>query len=207
MKTRTLGTQGLTVSELGLGCMGMTYAYGSGDEQESIAVIHRAIELGITLLDTAEIYGPFTNEQLVGRAIQSKRDRVVIATKFGFGMSGRNDCDPNIRRFLLQSFRDCPDCKLGCTIYRSRGKNGVSSDRGQIHKLPEVLLEGGQAAATPCRTPRIFTSIIRFYSSTFSLESGIKPALLTITSMRPNLSLAKSTKACMSSRLVTSKAR
>lgn len=87
MKTRTLGTQGLTVSELGLGCMGMTYAYGRGDEQESIAVIHRAIELGITLLDTAEIYGPLTNEQLVSRAIQSKRDRVVIATKFGFGMS------------------------------------------------------------------------------------------------------------------------
>ena len=87
MKTRTLGTQGLTVSELGLGCMGMSYAYGSSDEQESIAVIHRAIELGITLLDTAEIYGPFINEQLIGRAIQGKRDRVVIATKFGFGIS------------------------------------------------------------------------------------------------------------------------
>ena len=87
MKTRTLGTQGLTVSELGLGCMGMSYAYGSSDEQESIAVIHRAIELGITLLDTAEIYGPFINEQLVGRAIQGKRDQVVIATKFGFGIS------------------------------------------------------------------------------------------------------------------------
>ena len=74
MKTRTLGTQGLTVSELGLGCMVMSYAYGSGDEQESISVIHRAIELGITLFDTAEVYGPFTNEQLVGRAIQGKRD-------------------------------------------------------------------------------------------------------------------------------------
>lgn len=67
--------------------MGMSYAYGSADEQEPIAVMYRAIELGITLLDTAEIYGPFINEQLVGRAIQSKRDRVVIATKFGFGMS------------------------------------------------------------------------------------------------------------------------
>lgn len=87
MKTRTLGTQGLTVSELGLGCMGMSYAYGSGDEQESIAVIHHAIELGITLFDTAEVYGPFTNEQLVGRAIQGKRDQVVIATKFGHVIS------------------------------------------------------------------------------------------------------------------------
>jgi aryl-alcohol dehydrogenase-like predicted oxidoreductase len=84
MKQRTLGTQGLTVSELGLGCMGMTYAYGAADETESIATIHRAIDLGITFLDTAEIYGPFTNEELVGRAIAGRRDQVVVATKFGF---------------------------------------------------------------------------------------------------------------------------
>jgi aryl-alcohol dehydrogenase-like predicted oxidoreductase len=84
MKQRKLGTQGLTVSELGLGCMGMTYAYGTADEAESIATIHRAIDLGITFLDTAEIYGPFTNEVLVGRAIAGRRDQVVIATKFGF---------------------------------------------------------------------------------------------------------------------------
>jgi aryl-alcohol dehydrogenase-like predicted oxidoreductase len=84
MNQRKLGTQGLTVSELGLGCMGMTYAYGTADEKESIATIHRAIDLGITFLDTAEIYGPFTNEVLVGKAIAGKRDQVVIATKFGF---------------------------------------------------------------------------------------------------------------------------
>lgn len=88
MKTRTLGTQGLKVSALGLGCMGMSYAYGNSDEKESIAVIHRAIELGITLFDTAEIYGPFTNEQLVGRAVQGRRNQVVIASKFGFDISG-----------------------------------------------------------------------------------------------------------------------
>ena len=89
MKTRTLGTQGLTVSELGLGCRGLTnYAYGKADEKESIAVIHRAIELGVTFLDTAEVYGPFTSEQLVGRAVQGWRDQVVIATKFGFAISG-----------------------------------------------------------------------------------------------------------------------
>jgi aryl-alcohol dehydrogenase-like predicted oxidoreductase len=84
MKQRTLGTQGLTVSELGLGCMGMSFAYGSADEVESIATIHRAIELGITFLDTAEVYGPYTNEVLVGKAIAGRRDQVVIATKFGF---------------------------------------------------------------------------------------------------------------------------
>src|SRR5260221_14716548 len=81
---RKLGTQGLQVSGIGLGCMGMTYAYGTPDDQESIATIHRAIELGCTFLDTAEVYGPFTNEELLGRALRGRRDQVVIATKFGF---------------------------------------------------------------------------------------------------------------------------
>jgi aryl-alcohol dehydrogenase-like predicted oxidoreductase len=81
---RKLGDQGLEVSAQGLGCMGMTHAYGSGDEQSGLETIHRAIELGVTLLDTAEIYGPHTNEQLVGRAIAGRRDEVEIATKFGF---------------------------------------------------------------------------------------------------------------------------
>ncbi|MGN6371632.1 MAG: aldo/keto reductase [Solirubrobacteraceae bacterium] len=82
MKTRTLG-QGLVVSEQGLGCMGMSEFYGRSDESEAIATIHRALELGVTLLDTADMYGPFTNEKLVGRAIADRRDRVVLATKFG----------------------------------------------------------------------------------------------------------------------------
>lgn len=112
MKTRKLGSQGLTVSELGLGCMGMSEFYGTGDEAESIATIHRALELGITLLDTADMYGPFTNEQLVGKAIASHRDRVVLATKFGIqrsedsgfrGINGSPDyvhqaCDASLQR-------------------------------------------------------------------------------------------------------------
>jgi aryl-alcohol dehydrogenase-like predicted oxidoreductase len=84
---RKLGTEGLTVSALGLGCMGMSQSYGLPDERdegESIATIHRAIELGVTFLDTAEVYGPFTNEELVGRAVKGRRDKVVIATKFGW---------------------------------------------------------------------------------------------------------------------------
>jgi aryl-alcohol dehydrogenase-like predicted oxidoreductase len=85
---RKLGSQGLEVSEIGLGCMGMTYAYGPTNERESIAAIHRAFELGCTFLDTAEFYGPFTNEELLGRAIQSRRDQVVVATKFGFAIGG-----------------------------------------------------------------------------------------------------------------------
>jgi aryl-alcohol dehydrogenase-like predicted oxidoreductase len=84
LSTRTLGSQGLVVSAIGLGCMGMSQSYGPADEAESIATLHRAIELGCTFLDTAEVYGPFTNEDLLGRALAGKRDQVVIATKFGF---------------------------------------------------------------------------------------------------------------------------
>jgi aryl-alcohol dehydrogenase-like predicted oxidoreductase len=110
MKSRTLGTQGLTVSELGLGCMGMSYAYGSFDDKESIATIHRAIELGITFLDTAEIYGPYTNEVLVGKAIAGKRDQVTIATKFGFAFGpGRHralDGSPaNVKKVADESLK------------------------------------------------------------------------------------------------------
>jgi aryl-alcohol dehydrogenase-like predicted oxidoreductase len=84
MKKRQIGRSGLTVSAMGLGCMGMSEFYGHPDNKESVATIHRALDLGVTLLDTADAYGPFTNERLVGRAIRDRRDQVVIATKFGF---------------------------------------------------------------------------------------------------------------------------
>jgi len=83
VKTRRLGTQGLETSALGLGCMGMSEFYGTADEGEAIATIHRALELGVNFLDTADAYGPFKNERLVGRAIKGRRDEVVLATKFG----------------------------------------------------------------------------------------------------------------------------
>lgn len=96
METRTLGkAPGLAVSALGLGCMGMSEFYGPGDDAESIATIHRALDLGVTLLDTADMYGPFTNEELVGRAIKGRRDQVVLATKFGFV---RDPANPRARR-------------------------------------------------------------------------------------------------------------
>ena len=90
METRILGNGGLAVSAIGLGCMGMSQSYGTpGDKQEMIALIHAAVERGVTFFDTAEVYGPFVNEELVGEALAPVRDRVVIATKFGFGR------DPN----------------------------------------------------------------------------------------------------------------
>jgi aryl-alcohol dehydrogenase-like predicted oxidoreductase len=83
MEMRQLGSQGLTVSAVGLGCMGMSDFYGPSDETESVATLHRALELGVTFLDTADMYGPFKNEELLGRALRGRRDRVVLATKFG----------------------------------------------------------------------------------------------------------------------------
>src|SRR5919199_6123401 len=83
MDNRKLGQEGLEVAAIGLGCMGMSEFYGDSDERESIEVIHRALELGVTMLDTADMYGPFTNERLVGGAIADRRDQVVLATKFG----------------------------------------------------------------------------------------------------------------------------
>ena len=112
MEQRELGTSGLRVSALGLGCMGMTWAYGTTDSDESIGTIHRAIELGVTFLDTAELYGPHTNEELLGRALAGRRDEVTIATKFGVlpnadGPAGRpRDGTPaNVRRSIEGSLR------------------------------------------------------------------------------------------------------
>lgn len=84
LRKRILGRQGLTVSALGLGCMGMSQSYGVPDKREPIATIHRAVDLGLTFFETAEAYGPYTIEELLGLGLKGRRDKVVIATKFGF---------------------------------------------------------------------------------------------------------------------------
>ncbi|MBA2793145.1 MAG: aldo/keto reductase, partial [Thermoleophilaceae bacterium] len=117
MDTRKLGTQGLEVSEQGLGCMGMSEFYGTPDEGEAIKTIHRALELGLTFLDTADMYGPWTNEKLVGVALADRRDSVVLATKFGnvrgeqgefLGVRGdadyvRASCDSSLERLGIDT--------------------------------------------------------------------------------------------------------
>src|SRR6266511_4029746 len=110
MQTRTLGRSGPTVSALGLGCMGMSEFYGAHDDDESIAVIHRALELGVNFLDTSDVYGPHTNERLVGRAIADRRDGVTLATKFGIILSQ----DPQARRIRGDAgyVRDACDASL-----------------------------------------------------------------------------------------------
>ncbi len=137
MQERSLGSQGLTVSAQGLGCMGMSEFYGATDENEAIATIHHALELGVTLLDTADMYGPFKNEKLVGQAIADRREEVVLATKFGVvrdaddptrrGINGRPDyvhgaCDGSLRRLgtdhidLYYQHRVDPDVPIEETV-------------------------------------------------------------------------------------------
>jgi aryl-alcohol dehydrogenase-like predicted oxidoreductase len=137
MELRHLGTHGLTVSALGLGCMGMSEFYGSTDDRESLATIDRALELGINFLDTADVYGPFKNEELVGKAIRGRRDKIVVATKFGIlrdpnnpaarGISGKADyvlkaCEASLRRLgvdtidLYYQHRVDPDTPIEETV-------------------------------------------------------------------------------------------
>jgi aryl-alcohol dehydrogenase-like predicted oxidoreductase len=152
MDTRALGTQGLVVSEEGLGCMGMSEFYGTRDEAEAIATIQHALELGVDFLDTADMYGPFTNEQLVGEAIADRRDEVILATKFGFvrdpenpqarGVNGRPDyvaraCDASLQRLgtdhidLYYQHRVDPDVPIEETV----GAMAELVDAGKVRFL------------------------------------------------------------------------
>ena len=164
LPTRTLGTQGLNVSAIGLGLMGMSQAYGTPeerDERESIATIHRAIELGLTFLDTAEAYGPYKNEELLARALKElgsgARDRVIIATKFGFrfgeaGITGVDSHPDHIRQVVDSSLRRLDTDRIDL-LYQHRvdpsvpiedvvGTMGTLVDEGKVRFLG--LSEAGE---------------------------------------------------------------
>src|ERR1700745_3948656 len=151
MERRRLGTQGLEVPAMGLGCMGMSEFYGSTDEDEAVRTIERALELGVTFLDTADMYGPFTNERLVGRAVAGRRDSVEIATKFGnvrgengerLGIRGdaeyvREACDASLKRLgvdhidLYYQHRVDPETEIEETV----GAMKELVDAGKIRYL------------------------------------------------------------------------
>jgi aryl-alcohol dehydrogenase-like predicted oxidoreductase len=149
MKTRTLG-QDLEVSAVGLGCMGMSFAYGASDDNESIRTLHRAVDLGVTFFDTAEMYGPYTNEQLLGRALKPVRDRVVIATKFGFkfdpsksgaaALTGVDSRPENVKRVAEASLK-----RLGTDVidlyYQHRVDPSVPIEE-TVGAMAELVREG-----------------------------------------------------------------
>jgi aryl-alcohol dehydrogenase-like predicted oxidoreductase len=146
--TRKLGTQGLTVSALGLGCMGMSQSYGTAeerDESESIATIHRALELGVTFFDTAEVYGPFTNEELLGRALEGRRDGVIIATKFGFkiengGITGLDSRPEHVREAVEGSLRRLSTDRIDL-LYQHRVDPAVPIE-DTVGAMAELVGEG-----------------------------------------------------------------
>ncbi|MBP1739374.1 MAG: putative oxidoreductase, aryl-alcohol dehydrogenase like protein [Deltaproteobacteria bacterium] len=178
MKTRKLGKDGPTLSAFGLGCMGMSEFYGPGDEAESIATIHRALELGITYLDTADVYGPFTNEELVGRAIRGRRNQVFLATKFGIlrsadphyrGVSGRPEyvrqsCDASLRRLgvdvidLYYQHRIDPNVP----VEETAGTMGQLVKEGKVRYLG--LSEAGPKTIRRAHTEHPITAVQNEYS-------------------------------------------
>ncbi len=146
LATRALGTTGLVVSSQGLGCMGMSEFYGPGDEAESVATVHRALDRGVTLLDTADMYGPYLNEELVGRAIAGRRDEVVLATKFGIVRTG----DPTVRSIRCDAayVRQACEASLGRLgvdhidlYYQHRSDAGVPIEE-TVGAMAELVTEG-----------------------------------------------------------------
>ncbi|GER90034.1 aldo/keto reductase [Dictyobacter vulcani] len=193
MQKRKLGNSNLEVSELGLGCMGMSTSYGPADEKESIATIRRAIELGCTFLDTAEVYGPFTNEELLGRALKGRRDQVILATKFGFRIengkqagTGRDSRPEHIRSVVEESLRRLQTDHIDL-LYQHRvdpavPMEDVAGTVGELVKEGKVrffgLSEAGVANIRRAHAVHPVTALQSEYSLwERNLEADVIPAL------------------------------
>jgi aryl-alcohol dehydrogenase-like predicted oxidoreductase len=193
MITRRLGRQGLEVSAIGLGCMGMSQSYGPADENESIATLHRALELGCTFLDTAEVYGPLTNEDLLGRALEGRRDKVIIATKFGWKMENgkqvgteRDSRPESIRRAVEGSLKrlrtDRIDLLYQHRVNRAVPMEDVAGTVGELVKEGKVrffgLSEAGVANIRRAHAVHPLSAVQSEYSLwERNLEAEIIPAL------------------------------
>lgn len=191
LTTRKLGSQGLEVSKIGLGCMGMSQSYGPADEKESLATIDRALDLGITFFDTAEVYGPFHNEELLGRALKGRRDRVVIATKFGWNIEAgkvngitsrperiRQAVDGSLRRLgidtidLLYQHRVDPQVPIEDVV----GTMANLIREGKVRYLG--LSEAGEQTIRRAHAVHPITALQSEYSLwERNLETGIIPVL------------------------------
>ena len=191
LPVRKLGTQGLEVSALGLGCMGMSQSYGVPDDRESVATLHRALELGVTFLDTAEAYGPFSNEELLGRALESRRDQVVLATKFGFRFDGNQltgtDSRPtHIREVVEASLRRLRTDRIDL-LYQHRVDPAVPIEdvvgtMGDLVREGKVLYlglsEAGEATIRRAQAEHPISALQSEYSLwERNLESDILPLL------------------------------
>lgn len=187
MNTRNLG-DGLAVSELGLGCMGMTFLYGKATDEDAIAVIHRALDLGMTFLDTAEVYGPYENEELVGRALKGRRAQAVVATKFGFKieggqMAGVDGTPENVRRACDASLR-----RLGMDtidlFYQHRPDRSVPIEE-TVGAMAELVKQGkvkhlglSEVGADRLRRARAVHPIAALQSEYSLWERGIEAEIL-----------------------------
>src|SRR5947208_13050297 len=192
MQKRKLGNN-LEVSALGLGCMGMSFAYGSPEERdgrESIATIHRAIELGVTFFDTAEVYGPYTNEELLARALDGQRDRVIIATKFGFkiedgAMTGLNSRPEHIRKAVDGSLRRLATDRIDL-LYQHRVDPAVPIE-DVVGVMSDLVREGkvgflglSEAGEQPIRRAHAIHPIAAFQSEYSLWERNLEPRIIPL---------------------------
>lgn len=190
LQRRKLGNQGLEVSALGLGCMGMSQSYGTFDDTESIATVHRALELGVTFFDTAEVYGPFTNEELVGRALKGRWDKVVIATKFGFDIQDGKTVGVSSRPENIRAVADASLRRLGTDhidlFYQHRvdpnvPMEDVAGTIGELVRAGKVRYFGlSEAGAANIRRAHAVHPVSALQSEYSLWERNLEPEIIPV---------------------------